>query len=411
MNTNQLLKSSLRSLLHHKGRSLLTTLGINIGIAAIIAMLAIGHGAEEKIKREILSTGKNMIYVHSGNLGLDPQQRLLKRKRMVPLTLQDIRAIRRACPSISKISPTLQQGTVAKYLQNAAAIELKAGNEELLTIFNRTIGKGNFFTFQHVANGARIIVLGHKAAKELFKTINPLGKLVTINNIPFVVIGVVAKLEHQFQGDFQDANLDCFIPATTFKKFIERSMTNKIKAFSISAKSYDAIPETVNNITKILRMRHRLELKDPNDFFIIDQQAMLKAAQASANILTIFLLIIALISLLVGGIGVMNIMLVSVGERTQEIGIRMALGAPNKTILNQFLYEALMLCCLGGILGVLLGLAVPWIASIFTGWSVVIKPATILIAVSAIFCVGIIFGYYPARKAASLNPVDALLDQ
>lgn len=410
MKTQQLLKTSLRSIFHHKGRSFLTTLGINIGVAAIIAMLAIGHGAEEKIKNEILSSGKNLIYIQGGHLNFIAQNKELKRKKTMPLTIEDLQAIQKACPSIAKISPSSSAAQVIKYLNNTVSVELKAGNQDLLSILNRTIQTGTFVTTNHVQMGSRVIVLGHKAAQELFKSLNPLNQIVTINNIPFIVIGVVNKLQHQFEGDFSDANRDSFIPISAFKKYIERSQLTHLRGIALSTKTYELIPDTVKQITKYLRARHHLDFKDQNDFMIFDQQSMLKAAKASANIFTFFLLIVACISLLVGGIGVMNIMLVSVGERTKEIGIRMALGAADKTILTQFLSEALILCAFGGLLGVLLGVTTPFIASMFTGWTVVIKPLSILIAFFAIFTVGLIFGYYPAYKASRLNPVDALLD-
>ncbi len=411
MNTHQLLKTSLASIMHHKGRSVLTTLGINIGVAAIIAMLAIGHGAEEKIKKEILSTGKNMIYVQSGTLKLFDQNKELNRKKSSPLTMDDLQALKKACPAIAKISPTTSGHQTIKYLNNTVSLELKSGNEDFLSILNRTIKTGSFITSTQVQMGSRVIVLGQKAAQELFKSLDPINQIVTINNIPFVVIGVVEKLKSQFGGEFYDANLDSFIPISTFKKYIERTRLSELRGIAISTKSYDLIPETVKHVTKNLRARHSLEIKDANDFTVFDQQSMLNAAKASANIFTFFLLIVACISLLVGGIGVMNIMMVSVGERTQEIGIRMALGAPDKLILSQFLAEALMLCTFGGLLGIVLGTATPFIASMFTGWTVVIKPLSIIVAFFAIFTVGLIFGYYPAYKASRLNPVDALQDQ
>jgi putative ABC transport system permease protein len=227
----------------------------------------------------------------------------------------------------------------------------------------------------------------------------------------FTVVGVLAPLGSHLGSEFRDANLDTFIPITTHKKYLQKNTNPSVHGICIATYNHKDIHPLVRATTKIMRARHYLEEQTPNDFTVLDQQSMINAAQASSHVLTIFLFIVALISLLVGGVGVMNIMLVSVGERTQEIGIKMALGAPPSTILQQFLCEASIICFLGGILGVVLGFFIPWITSLWTEWIMIIRFSTILIALGAITIVGIFFGYYPAHKAASLNPVDALREQ
>lgn len=411
MNNKILLRTALKSIVQHKGRSLLTTLGINIGIAAIIAILAIGHGAEERIKNEILSAGKNSIYIHRGQLHILEKNKGPSKKAPKEFSYADIESLRKTYPTIDKITPFVDTRQTIKYLNNCINGEIKGGNEDLITATGRKIYLGTPLFTHHIQSNARVIVLGNKAAQELFKSLNPIGQIVYINNITFTVIGVLEKLTTQWGGAFYDANLDCFIPITTAKKYFFHTLNTKVDNIVISAKNYEDIPNLVKNITKHLRMRHQLEIKEPNDFTIFDQESILKAAQASSGVLTFFLLIVACISLLVGGIGVMNIMLVSVGERTQEIGIRMALGAQDKIILRQFLYEAFILCCTGGLLGIFFGIGASITTNTLLGWNIVIKMQSIFIAFFAIFLIGLIFGYYPARRASKLNPVDALNDQ
>jgi len=250
------------------------------------------------------------------------------------------------------------------------------------------------------------MIIGDKVARELFKNKNPIGQTVSINNVNFTIIGVTAKIDSFF---WNDPNTDSFVPYTKLRKVLRKEMpTRFLSEIMLSTTSLDEGPMVTNRITKILRARHNLKPGEPNDFTIFNQQSMAKAAQASSSVLTLLLAIIAAISLLVGGIGVMNIMLVTVQERTREIGIRLAIGASQRKILQQFLIEALMLCFIGGIIGLLLGLATPYVVSKFTNWIVIINPISTILAFCTIFIIGLVFGYYPARKASQLNPVEAL---
>jgi len=411
MNAALLIATSLKSLNHHKGRSFLTMLGIIIGIASIIAILAIGNGAAEKTRRQILAQGQNYIFVHAGNWQTEGKVKSKKQKKEKRFTADDLDSLLRLIPSVAKVSPFVQAYQSRILYQGSIIVsDIKGGNEDGFDIIGRKLKRGNFFNQQHVQKSARVIVLGSQAAKDLFKFADPIGKIVHINNIPFVVIGVIHSIERG-QFDYKDPNLEAFVPYTSLRKFLQRSRDAQFGAFVVSGRSMEEMPTTVKHLKRNLRSRRHLELGEPDDFFVYDQGSMMKAAEAAKAVLNLLLIIIAAISLLVGGIGVMNIMLVTVSERTKEIGIRMALGAPDRLILRQFLIESLIICFLGGLIGILFGLAIPFGAKYFTGWEVLITPSSIFIAFVSIFIVGIAFGYYPARKASQLSPVQALLDQ
>lgn len=404
-----IIKASFTSLLHHKGRSSLTTLGIIIGIASIIALLAIGHGAEERIKQEVLAMGSNSISIYPGSPPALTYQK--KIKPIKDLTMQDAEILKQQCSKIKHITPITYHRQQIKYqTQNPLSTMVKGGDEEFLLILDRKLLYGSFIQKHDVQKSARVMVLGFNAAKTLFKTANPVGKIVLVNNIAFTIIGVLEELKSQF-NTWEDANQDTFIPVTTAKKYFDNSTNNKVRGLFLATQTPEDSATVVKEITQILRARHRLEYDDASDFFILDQEAMLKAAQAASGVLTLFLFFVALISLLIGGIGVMNIMLVSVGERTKEIGIRMAIGAPPHLILQQFLFEAIILCTVGGLAGVGLGCIVPIFVTKVAGIAGIITISSIMIAFLTIFFIGTLFGYYPAYKASRLNPVDALQDQ
>jgi putative ABC transport system permease protein len=405
MNIKLLFKTALKSLLHHKGRSLLTALGIIIGIASIIALLAIGKGAEKKIKQSILSSGTNFIFLSPG---WPPQAKRGKTVKDIYARHADI--LKTLCPTIQNISPMVYHGSKIKYMNiNDLDTQISGCNESCMQISNCKIYSGCFIQKYHVQKASKVIVLGKSLANTLFKNTNPIDKTVEIAKTTFKVIGVLDKIETQ--GSFNDRNKECYMPYTTVKKYLKLAFNETVNGIFISTKDVSLIPETVRQITKIMRIQHKLESNDPSDFTIFDQQGMLKAANNASATFSFFLLIVAFISLLIGGIGVMNIMLVSVGERTREIGIRMAVGANEKTVRMQFLLEALTICITGGVIGLILGIVASLVTCKLTGWYVVITLSSILVASSAIITVGLIFGFYPAYKASKLNPVDALLEQ
>lgn len=404
-----LVNTALYSLRQHKGRSMLTTISIVVGIAAIIATVAIGHGAEEKMRRKILAMGDNFIVIYAGNFFQEGKTTTKKRKKTKALTMQDVDRLHQHIPNIKHVSPVYYGKNTITYGGNTIIAPLRSGNEKSVAILNQKIQAGQMFSATHVTNARRVAVLGSKAAQELFGTNNPLGKTIQIKNKPIMVIGVLAPVKESLGS--QNPNLRIFLPITTHKKIIEKLHKPKIHSIALSVANTKKIPRVVRSIRSFFRHLHHLEKNDPDDFTIMDQASMLKAAQESSNILTLFLIIIASMSLLVGGIGVMNIMMVAVSERTREIGIRMALGATGKTIRLQFILEALTLCFLGGILGIFFGILIPFIASWFTGWLVIIKPMVVIGAFFVTTLIGLFFGFYPAHKAANMNPVEALLER
>jgi putative ABC transport system permease protein len=407
MNINLLIRISFRSLRGHKGRSLLTMLGIIIGIAAIIATLAIGKGAEKKLTDKIMAMGSNFICIYPGNWASEGKTASRKRKKVPHLFEKDVEALQKQCPEVARISPELFLKEVVRYEANNIISKIKCGNEHFIYILGRKLRYGRCFNSHHVDSGARVAVIGQKAATDMFKKLNPIGETIYIKKIPFTVIGVLQKMENYW--GVQDPNIDVFIPITTAKRQLTRN-NSIVAGISLSAPNKEMIAELTKKIKKILRYRRKVELNEVDNFVMYDQTAMRKAAQESSNILNILLLIVASISLLVGGIGVMNIMLVSVSERTKEIGIRMALGATSNTILKQFIIESIMMCFIGGTIGILLGAVIPHITAHFTKWQVVVTSQSVLIAFATTSAIGIFFGYYPAHKAAKMNPVDALLD-
>ncbi|KKP22572.1 MAG: hypothetical protein SZ59_C0005G0037 [candidate division TM6 bacterium GW2011_GWF2_28_16] len=409
MNIKTLTKISIKSLMRHKWRSALTILGIIVGIAAIIATLAIGYGAEAKLRKKILAMGKNFIFIFSGNVAQEGKTNLKQKARPNFLTKKDVDIFKKQCPQIDKISSVMFSRDIVSFKKNNIHSDIKGGNPDLLEIIDRKIIKGNFYSQLQYLKSSKVIVLGFKAAKELFGLSNPIGQPVQIKNITFKVIGVIDEIKY-YEG-FEDPNFDIYMPQTTIEKQLLHDTSQNVHVIVITAKDKAQMPSIVRIVKRILRFRHRLKDKDPDDFSIIDQQEMVKAAKESSNILNLLLLIIAAISLFVGGIGVMNIMLVSVSERTQEIGIRMAIGATTKNILSQFLIETITLCTLGGIMGIILGIITPYIIAHFTDWLVIHKLSSIILSFTITTIIGLIFGYYPAKKASKLNIVDALVNE
>ena len=409
MNTLLLLQISFRSLQKHKGRSFLTMLGIIIGIAAIIATLAIGKGAEIKTQEQILAIGNNYIELFSGNWLLEGKTTAKQRRKAPYLRYNDVDILRKLCPNIKKITPATTTKEVISYEGNSLSVTIKGGNENFLYILNRKIKHGIFFNQNHEKRGARVVILGARSAKELFKTLNPIGKTVKINNLPFTVIGTLKSIKNYW--GIHDPNFDILMPIHSLKKHLLKTSNSIINSIIISAPNKESISAITRSLRKIMRFRRKLQPGETDTFTIIDQDVFRKAAQSGAETISLLLLIIASISLIVGGIGIMNIMLVSVTERIKEIGIRMALGASSNIILKQFLFEALILCFIGGIIGIILGICIPYIVAHFTGWTPIVTPSSIIIAFLTTSLIGIFFGFYPAKKASNLNPVEALRDQ
>ena len=388
---------------------MLTILGIIIGISAIIATFAIGKGAAEKTRQKLLAMGDNYIAVYSGSWLHEGKTTMKKRKRFKWLTFKDVEIFQKLCPNIKHISPVISHREVVAFRENNIFVNIKSGTEDFIKILDRKILRGSGFNVNQAKRGARVAVLGYKSAKELFNSLDPIGQIVRIKEVPFTVVGIMEKIEN-YRG-VHDPNFDILIPIKAMKKHIRKSSDQSVHMIVMSAPTKEEMPRLVQHIRKIMRFQRKLKEEEPDNFTVVDQASIMKVAQSATATIQLLLLIIASISLLVGGIGIMNIMLVSVTERTKEIGIRMALGANSRIILKQFLVEAITLCFIGGIIGIVLGIAAPYVVAHFTGWNPIVTLDSIFIAFLTTSLIGIFFGFYPARKAAKLDPVIALAER
>jgi putative ABC transport system permease protein len=397
-----ILLSAFRALQRNKMRSFLTMLGIIIGVGAVIAMLAIGQGAEYSVKAQIASLGTNVLMVYPG-----AQQQAGVRTAAgsaTTLTEEDALAIGRECPAVQYISPGSAAGgqIIAGNLNWSTGIQ--GVGTDYLEIRQWPIEYGEFFTDQDVKAAAKVCILGKTVADNLFPETSPVDQTVRIRSVPFKVVGVLTKKGQNAMGQDQDDVI--LAPYTTVIRRL--SHWPNLRFILVSATSLKDISVAQTQISELLRMRHKIQPYDPDDFTIRNQTDLAATATATTDILTILLASIASVSLLVGGIGIMNIMLVSVTERTREIGIRMSIGARSRDILTQFLIEALVLSLLGGIIGIILGVAGSSIISSIAKWPTIVTAFSIILSFGFSIAIGIFFGFYPARKAAMLNPIDAL---
>ncbi len=402
MKTLNILRSAFRALRRNKMRSFLTMLGIIIGVAAVIAMLAIGQGAEYSVKQQISSLGTNVLIVFPGS----QQQGGIRvgAGSMTTLTEADAAAIEKECPAVAYVSPGARSGgqAVAGNLNWGTSIEGTGAN--YLEIRKWTIEYGEFYSEQDVKGAAKVCVLGRTVADNLFPESSPVGQTIRLRNMPAKVMGVLSKKGQNAMGQDQDDII--LAPYTTVLRRL--SHFPYLRQITVSATSPTAIAEAERQIRELLRMRHKIESYEQDDFTIRNQSDLAETATATTEILTILLASIAGVSLLVGGIGIMNIMLVSVTERTREIGIRMSVGARGRDILSQFLIEALVLSLLGGILGIALGVGGSLAIAKLAKWPTIVTAFSIILSFSFSIAIGLFFGFYPARKAALLNPIDAL---
>ncbi len=405
INIPSTIRISFRALRVNKMRSGLTMLGIIIGVAAVIAMVAVGTGASRKISDFITSIGSNIMLVLPGattaggvRMGAGTQS---------TLTLADAEAVQRECPAVSDVAPVL--GGVAQVVYGHVnwSTGVSGTTPAMLTGRDWTLSSGRPFTYQDVKSGAKVGLLGQTVVDNLFGDMDPIGKIIRIKNIPFTVIGVLERKGPSPTGQDQDDTI--FIPITTAqKKVFGTAFPGMIRMMYVKARSAEDLPAAERQITDLLRQRHRIGPKQDNDFTVRNLTQLLQAQEQSAKMMTMLLGIIASVSLLVGGIGIMNIMLVSVTERTREIGIRMAVGAKTWDIRLQFIIEALTLSLIGGIAGIIAGVSTAMVLSSISGWPTVVSPLSIVLAFGFSGVIGIFFGFYPAYKASLLNPIDAL---
>jgi putative ABC transport system permease protein len=398
-------KISFRALRVNKMRSGLTMLGIIIGVAAVIAMVAVGAGASRKISDFIESIGSNILMVLPGattsggaRMGSGTQS---------TLSLGDAEAVLRELPSVADVAPVL--GGVAQVVfghQNWST-GVTGTTPGMLTGRDWILWSGRPFTDQDVKNGTKVCLLGQTVVDNLFGDRDPVGEIIRIKNIPFTVIGTLERKGPSPSGQDQDDTI--FIPITTAqKKVFGTAFPGMIRMMYVKARSSADLEIAERQITDLLKQRHRIGQKQENDFTVRNLTQLLQAQEQSAKMMTMLLGIIASVSLVVGGIGIMNIMLVSVTERTREIGIRMAIGAKTWDIRLQFLIEALTLSLIGGLIGVVLGVSTSVVLSSLSGWAIMISPLSIVLAFGFSGLIGIFFGFYPAYKASLLNPIDAL---
>lgn len=395
-------KVALRSILRNRMRSLLTSLGIVIGVCSVIVMVSIGQGSQRRITNEIASLGTNLLMVMPGTSRLGGVSRGAGSANR--LTLDDADKIAADAVNVKAVSPMVNISTQVVGGGNNWNTTVNGVSVEYLEIKDWELEYGEYFREKDVRSRKKVAVLGKTVADELFPGIDPVGEKIRIRNTPFTVIGVlVEKGQSSFGRDADDVILT---PATTALYRLKGG--SYIDMIFVSAASTEQMDAAEQEVTQVLREAHRIKSDEEDNFSIRNQTEIIEMASSTFETLTLLLGAIAAVSLLVGGIGIMNIMLVSVTERTREIGIRMSVGARSSDILTQFLVEAVVLSLGGGLIGVLLAFCLTFILSRFAGMSTAISPATILIAFAFSAAVGIFFGFYPARKAANLNPIDAL---
>ncbi|HET8722800.1 MAG TPA: ABC transporter permease [Anaeromyxobacteraceae bacterium] len=406
MNPLQTLRVALRALTRNKMRSFLTTLGVVIGVSAVIAMVAIGDGAKARVEATFAAMGSNMLIVLPGTSTAGGAMGGFG--SMPTLTWDDLAAIQTEVPTVRAAAPQLRANAqVLSEDQNWGTL-IFGTSPEYFQVRTWAPALGSLFTQGDVDTGTKVVVLGQTVSDKLFgANANPVGQNIRIKNVPFVVVGVLAKKgQSQWGQDYDDIAI---VPYTTFQQKIKGSLKNFIEgSIAVSATSADTTSRAESQIRALLRDRHRLPLGADDDFQIRNLSEVASAQQEGTRTLTTLLAAIAAVSLLVGGIGIMNIMLVSVTERTREIGLRMAVGAKPADIRLQFLVEALTLAVTGGLIGVSLGVFGAWRLATSFGWEVLYRPDVIAIAVGFSGLVGVVFGLYPAHKASRLDPITAL---
>ena len=400
------MRIALRALRVNKMRSALTMLGIVIGVAAVIAMVAVGSGAEERIRQQIASIGSNLIVVLSGSMTSSGIR--MGTGNAQTLTEDDARAIVRECDAAALAAPTARGGAQTVHGNNNWGTQVLGTTPDYLPIRDLGIDKGQPFTISDVEAASKVALLGKTVIDNLFNGENPVGQTIRIKKVPFTVIGTLVPKGQSPTGQDQDDVILMPI-STAMKKVIGSSQAKSTAVGSIFVQAREGRSADVQQqIKELLRQRHHLQANEDDDFTIRNMEEVFKAQENSARVMSILLAAIASVSLIVGGIGIMNIMLVSVSERTKEIGLRLAVGAKTRDILSQFLVEAVTLSIVGGAIGIALGLSASLMISYFAQWSTVLSPGSIVVAFLFSALVGVFFGFYPARQAAYMDPIEAL---
>ena len=403
MNWTNLFKIALKAIANNKTRAFLTMLGIIIGVAAVITMIAIGQGAKQSIQKEISSMGSNIIMIHPGGDRRGGVR--LSADEMQTLKIEDYQTLRNECIYVSALSPNVSAAGQLISGNNNYPASVSGVGTEYLAIRQLNIADGEMFSEHDEKTSAKVCVIGKTIVDNLFPDgRNPIGETIRINQVPLRVVGVLESKGYNSMGMDQDEIV--LAPYTTVMKRL--LAVTYLQGIFASAISEDMTTYATEEIGEILRRQHRLKADEPNDFMIRSQQELSEMMDKTTNILTTLLACIAGISLLVGGIGIMNIMYVSVTERTREIGLRMSVGARGIDILIQFLIEAILISITGGIIGIILGGTICSAINYMANWPVSIQSWSVVLSFVVCTVTGVFFGWYPAKKAAALDPIDAL---
>jgi putative ABC transport system permease protein len=407
MNMTAALRSAMRALSTNALRSLLTMLGIIIGVAAVITMIAIGTGAQQRVEEQIRALGSNLLLVMPGTVTQGGAR--LGAQTGLTLTEDDTRAIALEVPEVQAAAPSMRNTMQAVVGNVNWATSVQGSSADYLVVRDWPIADGRNFDAAEENGGAKVALIGQTVARELFGDLDPIDQVIRVNRVPLTVIGVLDRKGQNSMGQDQDDIV--VVPISTFRNRLQRSGGGRLKrVWSISVKVRDgqSMEAAEEGIRELLRQRHRRQPGADDDFTVRNLSETLAAQEESTRVMTLLLAAVAGVSLIVGGIGIMNIMLVSVTERTREIGLRMAVGARSRDILGQFLFEAVALSLVGGAIGIVLGAAATWAVGSFAGWQVVMSGQAIALAVGFAAAVGVFFGFYPARRAAALLPIQAL---
>lgn len=395
-------KIALRALQRNALRSLLTLLGMIIGVGAVIATTSIGNGAKAQVEARIAALGQNVLIVLSGNVNRGGFS--MGFGSAGTLTQGDFDAIRREASGVAGASPEVRSNAQIAYGNQNIATQVMGVGEDYVAVRAWQLASGENFTDVDVRNANKVCLIGKTTAQTLFGDGDPVGQVIRIKSAPFTVVGALAPKGVAMMGNDQDDII--LVPYTSAMKRL--SGATSFRSFLVQAARPDLMPVVQEEISNLLRQRHRITEGKDDDFLVRTQQEITEAATETSKVMTVLLGAIAGISLLVGGIGIMNIMLVSVTERTREIGVRLAVGARSNDILLQFLTEAVALSILGGLIGIVLGIASSELVTMKFQWPTVVSSSSILISFVASVAIGVFFGFYPARKAAQLDPIEAL---
>lgn len=403
MNFANLFRIALKALGNNKFRGFLTMLGIIIGVGSVITMLAIGQGSKKSIQAEISEMGSNMIMIHPGE---DMRGGVrLSADDMQTLKVKDFEDIRQECGHVSLVSPSVNSTGQAVYGANNTPTSVYGVNEEFLDIRGYKVQDGDIFSEQDIKTAAKVCLVGKTVIDQLFTNgENPVGKVIRFGSIPFRIVGVLESKGYNSMGMDQD-NLIITPYTTVMKRILAITYLQEIVCSALSEEYTD---KAIEEVSSVLRRNHKLKESDDDDFNIRSQQELSSMMTSTSDMMSTLLAAVAGISLLVGGIGIMNIMYVSVTERTKEIGLRMSIGAKGRDILAQFLIEATLISITGGLLGVVLGVAASYVVKAALSYPILIQPWSIVVSFLVCTIIGIFFGWYPARKASNLDPIEAI---